>query len=314
MLTALLAIVTGLVLLTAGADQLVVGSGRLARRYGVSSIVVGVVIIGIGTSAPEFVVSAIASYRGDAGLAVGNLAGSNIINLTLVLGVAGLIAPVAVRSSVLRREAPLAVAAVVLFAVAAYAGLGRVAGALLAVAAAGALVLVLRNARVQAGDPMPGEVAAFLAAEPPAVRTGREAVRTLLGLGATLGGAQLLTVGGSTVAARLGVAPAVIGLTVVALGTSLPELFTTVQAQRRGDGDLLVGNLLGSNLFNSVAGGALVGLAGRGEPARLGYPVLAAMVAVALLSWLVLYRGYRVTRVEAGLLLVAYAMTLPLIA
>ncbi|MGI5240670.1 sodium:calcium antiporter [Dactylosporangium sp. CA-139066] len=133
------------------------------------------------------------------------------------------------------------------------------------------------------------------------------------GLVGTLAGAQLLTAGASGVAQRLGVAPAVIGFTVVALGTSLPELVTAVQAQRRGNGDLLVGNLLGSNLFNSVAGGALVGLFGRGEAARLGYPVLAAMVAVSLLSWLVLYRHYRVSRAEALALLVMYALTLPLI-
>jgi len=309
----LLAVLAGLAILTVGADQLVVGAGRLARRFGVAPIVVGVVVIGIGTSAPEFVVSTIAAARGDAGIALGNLVGSNIINLTLILGVAALVAPVAVRSSVPRREAPLAAAGVVLFAVAAYAGLGRAFGAVLAVAAVGATVLLLRRARAGPGDPLPAEVTSFLDTAARPVRTGWEAVRTLLGLAATLGGAQLLTVGGVAIAGRLGVAPAVIGFTVVALGTSLPELFTAVQAQRRGDGDLLVGNLLGSNLFNSLAGGALVGLVGRGEPARLGYPVLAAMAAVTLLSWLVLYRRYRVSRIEAAFLLTVYVLTLPLI-
>ncbi|MFI1994522.1 calcium/sodium antiporter [Actinoplanes sp. NPDC020271] len=313
MLWPLPAVVAGLVILTAGADQLVAGAGRLARRFGVSPIVVGVVIIGIGTSAPEFVVSTIAAARGDAGIALGNLVGSNILNLTLILGIAGLIAPVIVGSSVPRREAPLMVAGVLLFAVAAAAGLGRVAGAVLAFATAAATVLLLRNARVESGDPLPGEVSSFREMAEKPVRTSIESVRTVLGLVATLVGAQLLTTGGADVAGHLGVSPTVIGFTVVALGTSLPELFTAVQAQRRGDGDLLVGNLLGSNLFNSVAGGALVGLAGRGEPTRLGYPVLAAMVAVSLLAWLVLYRRYRVTRAEASFLLVAYLMTLPLI-
>ncbi|MFB9409864.1 sodium:calcium antiporter [Dactylosporangium matsuzakiense] len=194
-----------------------------------------------------------------------------------------------------------------------YVGLGRVAGALLAVAAVAATALLLRNARAEPGDPLPAEVTAFLGASNQQARSVLEGLRTLLGLAATLGGAQLLTSGGAAVAGRLDVAPAVIGFTVIAVGTSLPELFTAVQAQRRGDGDLLVGNLLGSNLFNSVAGGALVGLSGRGEPARLGYPVLAAMAAVAGLAWLVLYRRYLVTRIEATLLLVAYVMTLPLI-
>jgi cation:H+ antiporter len=307
------AAIAGLALLTIAADQLVVGAGRLARRYGVSPVVVGVVIIGLGTSTPEFVVSALAAARGDAGLALGNLVGSNIINLTLILGIAGLLAPVVVRSSVPRREAPLAVAGVVLLASAALLGLGRIAGAILALATVAVVILLLRTSRVESSDPLPAEIGSFLDAGASAVRTGAEVARTALGLAGTLGGAQLLVAGAAGAAERLGVAPAVIGFTVVALGTSLPELVTAVQAQRRRNGDLLVGNLLGSNLFNSVTGGALVGLAGRGDPATLEYPVLAAMVAVALLTWLVLYRRFRVTRVEAGLLLAAYLMTLPLI-
>jgi len=285
----------------------------MASRYGVSPVVVGVVIIGVGTSVPEFVVSALAAARGDTGLALGNLVGSNILNLTLILGVAGLIAPVVVRSSVPRREAPLAVVGVMLLAGAALIGLGYLAGAILALATVVVLVVLLRSSRVRPADPFSDEVHALLNDDAPRIRTGVEATRTVLGLAGTLGGAQLLVVGATGVAQRLGVASTVIGFTVVALGTSLPELVTAVQSQRRHNGDLLVGNLLGSNLFNSVAGGALVGLAGGGAPATLGYPVLAAMVAVALLSWLVLYRRYRVTRVESVLLLAAYLMTLPLI-
>src|SRR5204862_7544615 len=132
-----------------------------------------------------------------------------------------------------------------------------------------------------------------------ATHLGREVLRAVLGLAATLLGAQVLVTNAATAAQRLGVPQTVVGFTLVALGTSLPELVTAIQAQRRRDADLLVGNLLGSNLFNSVAGGALVGLASRDGPARLGYPVLAAMAAISLLTWLVLYRGYRVSRVEA---------------
>jgi cation:H+ antiporter len=123
----------------------------------------------------------------------------------------------------------------------------------------------------------------------------------------------LLVVTAADAAGRLGVPPAVIGLTVVAFGTSLPELVTAIQAQRRHEGDLVVGNLLGSNLFNSLIGGAVVGLAERGAPARLGSPILAAMVAATLLAWLVLRRHHRVSRGAAGLLLAAYLITLPLV-
>jgi cation:H+ antiporter len=303
----------GLVLLTVAADQLVLGAGRLAARLGVAPVVVGVVVIGLGTSAPEFVVSGLAAARGDAGLALGNLVGSNIINVTLILGVASLVAPVVVRSSVPRREAPLSVVAVTLFAVFALIGLGRPAGVVLGVALVAALLLLVRLARTGPADPMPAEVGEFLDEPAPVVHLGQESVRAVLGLAGTLLGAQLLVANAATAAQRAGVPHTVVGFTLVALGTSLPELVTAIQAQRRRNADLLVGNLLGSNLFNSLAGGALVGLTGHRNPARLDYPVLAAMLAVSLLTWLVLYRRYRVSRLEATLLLVTYALTLPLI-
>src|SRR6266511_1986075 len=288
MLTLLALAALGLALLTVAADHLVLGAGRLAARFGISPVVVGVVVIGLGTSAPELVVSGIASVRGDGGLAVANLVGSNVLNVTVILGIAALVAPVKVRSSVPRREAPLSVAAVTLFAALVLVGLGRLAGALLGAALILTVVILVRLAHVTTADPLPAEVGDFLDA-PPVPRAGREALRAVLGLAGTLLGAHLLVANAATAAQRLGVPQTVVGFTLVAVGTSLPEL------------------------FNAVAGGAVVGLMGRGEPARLGYPVLAAMVAVSLLTWLVLYRGYRVSRFEAVLLLVAYALTLPLI-
>jgi len=303
----------GLALLTVAADQLVLGAGRLGARLGVSAVVVGVVVIGLGTSVPEFVVSGLAAGRGDAGLALGNLVGSNILNVTLILGIASLVAPVVVRSSVPRVEAPLSVAGVTLFAAFALIGLGRTGGVVLGAAFVAALVLLVRFARVRPADPMPAEVGDFLDHTTPVPHLGRETLRVIAGLAGTLIGAELLVVNAAAAAQRAGVPQAVVGFTLVALGTSMPELVTSIQAQRRRNADLLVGNLLGSNLFNSVVGGALVGLASRDGPARLGYPVLAAMVAISLLTWLVLYRGYRVSRVEAVALLVAYALTLPLI-
>ena len=133
----------GLILLTLAADQLVLGSSQLARRLRISPVVVGVVVIGLGTSAPEFLVSGMAAARGDTGLAIGNIVGSNILNVTLVLGLAALIAPVAVRSVVVRREAPVAVAAVAVFALAAWVGLGLVVGVLLLVPLVVVLVMLM---------------------------------------------------------------------------------------------------------------------------------------------------------------------------
>ncbi|GAA2396259.1 sodium:calcium antiporter [Dactylosporangium salmoneum] len=304
----------GLVLLTFGADQLVVGAGRLATVLRVAPVIVGVVVIGLGTSAPEFVVSGTAAVRGNAGLALGNLVGSNILNVTLILGVVAVVSPVLVRSSVPVREAPLMVAGVTVFGAFALVGLKLVAGVLLALLSIGALVLLVRLSRVPPDDPLPDDVAAFVEPSPPPGRWWVEAIRIALGLAATLGGAQLVVDNASTLAHLWGVSDTVIGFTLVACGTSLPELMTSVQAQRRGQGDLMVGNLLGSNLFNSLIGGAVVGLAaGRDRIAPFGFAAVTAMVLAGVLAWLLLKRGSRITRPEACVLLCAYCLTLPLL-
>jgi cation:H+ antiporter len=202
---------------------------------------------------------------------------------------------------------------VLLMATFALVGLGRAGGAVLGAAAVAAVVLLVRLSRTRTADPMTDEVEDFLD-RPPAANTARELVRTVVGLAGTLAGAQLLVMTAADAAGRLGVPPAVIGLTVVAFGTSLPELVTAIQAQRRHEGDLLVGNLLGSNLFNSLIGGAVVGLAaGDGTIAPFGFAAVTAMVAAGVLAWLLLKRGSRITRPEACLLLCAYGLTLPLL-
>jgi cation:H+ antiporter len=305
--------VAGLAVLTVGADHLVIGAGRIAARLRVAPVIVGVVVIGLGTSAPEFLVSGLAAARGDVELAAGNLIGSNILNLTLILGIAALVAPVAVRSTVVRREAPLSVCAVLLFGVLAAINLGPLAGAVLAVAGVGAMTMLVRLAFDTPDRALPGEVTEFLD-DRPRHSAAREGLRTALGLAGTLVGAQLLVTNAAEMGARLGVSQVVIGFTVVAVGTSLPELVTAVQAQRRGESDLLVGNLLGSNLFNSLGGGAVVGLAaGSTAAVRIDVGILAAMVFVTLLAWALLFRGQRVSHGEAGVLLAAYLLTLPML-
>ncbi len=308
--------VVGLVLLTFAADHLVLGSSRLARRLRISPVVVGVVVIGLGTSAPEFLVSGLAAARGDTGIAVGNIVGSNILNLTLLLGIAAMIAPIPVASTVIRREVPLAVAAVGLFGLlAVVVGLGVVTGAILAVAGLAALWLLLRWARdTRAGAGLVDEVEEFVAGPPERVRrrTWIEAVRALLGLLGVLAGAQLLVEGASAVATGLGVSQVVIGFTLVALGTSLPELVTSVQAQRRGESDLVVGNLFGSNLFNSLVGGAVIGFAD-GATAYAGVVLAFTMVLSAGLAWALLTRGRQLTRLDGMVLTLAYASVAPLL-
>jgi cation:H+ antiporter len=328
MTSSILLAVAGLVLLTVAADHLVLGASRIATRLRISPVVVGVVVIGLGTSAPEFLVSGVAAARGDTGIALGNITGSNILNLTLILGVAAVIAKVTVASTVIRREVPLAIAAVVLFAGLAWARLTVITGLALLLAAVGALGLLVRWAgrgrnTELAEETMeyvegPGDEGAGPVTTPPAGR-GRttawaEPVRALLGLAGVLAGAQLLVVNASSIAASLGVPPLIIGFTLVALGTSLPELVTTVQAQRRGESDLVVGNLFGSNLFNSLLGGAVVGFAAPGAvPAASGI-LLLVMIVTAVSAWALLGRGLVLTRGEGAVLIGGYLAAMPLLA
>ncbi|QSB16556.1 sodium:calcium antiporter [Natronosporangium hydrolyticum] len=311
MLLLLLLAAAGLALLAIAADQLVIGASRAATRLRISPIVVGVVIIGLGTSAPELVVAGLAAARDEVSLALASLVGSNIVNVTLILGVAALIAPIAISSATARREAPMSVVAVALLAAAAWWGLGLGAGILLAVTTLVAIAVLVLAAR-RTGDPVPASVTA-LTTRP--IRPVRESVRIVFGLAGTVGGAQLLVLSASDLAGRLGVSPEVIGFTLVAIGTSLPELVTAIQAQRRGEPDLVVGNLLGSNLFNSVAGGAVVALAAGGDPDfRLLPALLVVMVGISALAWLLLWLNYRASRRDAVLLLLVYLACLPLLA
>jgi cation:H+ antiporter len=330
----------GLALLTLAADHLVLGSSRLARRLRVSPVVVGIVVIGLGTSAPEFLVSGLAAARGDTGLAVGNIVGSNVLNLTLLLGIAAIIAPMPVAAAVIRREIPLAFAGIVLFGALALAGLGIGTAVALTVAGVAALWLLVRWSRAArpAACPAAGPAASLAAGpteieefETPSAELGTaegwsltsaanraarwwpEVLRALLGLLGVLAGAQLLVDSATAVAVRLGVSQVVIGFTVVALGTSLPELVSSIQAQRRHESDLVIGNLFGSNLFNSLVGGAIIGFSDSAAPARAELVLVLAMVLTAGLAWALLRRGFVLNRIEGGILLLAYAAVTPLL-
>ncbi len=318
MLLPLLGVILGLALLTVAADQFVVGATRIAARLRISTVVIGALVIGFGTSAPELVVSILAGIRGSADLAVGNIVGSNVANLSLVLGVAAVLHPVQVRWPVLRREAPLSLAMVVLFAV--FLASGRfhvVEGVILLSGLLIALSLTMRAATSYgtAASGSADTVQEFLQAGA-IISLRRESVRTGFALVATLAAAQLLVVSASEVARGLGLSEAFIGLTVVAIGTSLPELATAIQASRRGQNDLLVGNLLGSNLFNSGAVGAAAAFAGAGQPLGATITGLGAiiMVVVVTLATFAMVTGRQVRRREGAMLLVIYAASLPLLA
>lgn len=307
--------VVGLALLAFASDWFVVGSARIATVLRVPAVVVGAVVIGLGTSAPEMLVTVLASAQGDAPLAIGNVVGSNLANLTLVLGAGALVGTVVVSSGTLRRETPISAAAVCLFALVLVLGLNRITGSVLFVGLALALVYIIRTAlhsRREDELELITEVIEFEDDASPSL--GREVGRALVGLAGTLLGAHLVVVTAVEVAQGLGLSEGFVGLTIVAIGTSLPELVTAVQAGRRGEADLVVGNVLGSNLFNSFAAGGLIGLVA-GDVALDGGMrwSVALMVVVAVLVGVLMVWRRALGKREALVLLVAYVAIVPLL-
>ena len=312
MFLALIALLGGIGLLAFAADQFVLGAARVALIKQVRPLVVGVVIIGFGTSLPEMLVSAIAAAGDQAGIAIGNVVGSNLANLSLLLGVAAVMVPLAVDSRTVKQEATLALGASIIFAgVVQGGGITSFEGGLLLALMIGVLYLVTKRSP---GDPLGPETVELT--EPSDHRLGFESMRTLLGLAGTVGGAQLLLWGAVDLAERAGLSGGFVGATIVAVGTSLPELVTVVQSARRGETDLIVGNLLGSNLFNALVVGGIVGLVGSAPIDDSGITVVAplAAVVVSLLALIVMRTEHTVTRREGALLILAYAATVPFLA
>lgn len=305
-----LLLVTGLALLTYAADRFVLGAARLSSALRVAPVLIGAIVIGFGTSAPELLVSTLATVQGSQDLAFGNIVGSNSANLLLVLGAAALIRPLGVQTTTMRRELPLMLVATgVLTAVAFDRRVVLIEGLVLLAVAAVSLTVIVRTGLQdrEAAAALEAEVAEYEGEAGPAPVPA--ALLALAGLIGTLAGAQLLVTGATGVARALGVSEAVIGLTVVAVGTSLPELVTAVAAARRNEPDLVVGNVLGSNLFNSVVVGGVSGVlatATLDETFRLS---LGVMVGASLLAALFLRTGHLLVRWEALLLLIGFVAT-----
>lgn len=312
MVLAAIGMFAGLALLVAAAEWFVVGAVRVADRLRLSAVVIGAVVIGFGTSAPEMVVSGLAARQGTVDIAIGNIIGSNVANLSLVLGAAALVTAVTVAGSTIRREGTIAVVATIAFAVAVQNGLTRIEGGLLLLALA---LFVISSFRVSTPDPeLTGEVEEFLTDAP--IQLGREVTRTLVGLIGTLVAAQALVESATTIASNFGVGEGFIGLTIIAVGTSLPELATALQAARKDQTDLILGNLLGSNVFNSLGVSGIAGLVGAGQvvdPDLTGMAI-ALMLLITFGAAAAMFTGRRVVRQEGVLLLIAWVAMIPLIA
>lgn len=300
-------ILGGLVLLFGGGEALVRSAVSIARRLGVSPLVIGLTLVGFGTSAPELTTSLQAALGGAPGIAVGNVVGSNIANLLLILGLAALVAPIAVDRRALKRDGSMLVAttlgvgALLVFDLTTRPlGLAMVACLIAYVVF---VYLAERRAMADASALLHAQEAAAVAA----AGWGLSLALALGGLVGVVGGASLLVEGAVALATRAGVSETLIGLTLVAVGTSLPELATSAIAARRGQGDVALGNLVGSNIFNllGILGvtAAVTPLAVPPEIAALDAWVMGAVTALALL---LAVTGRRVTRGEGTLLLALY--------
>jgi cation:H+ antiporter len=303
--------VLGLVLLIVGADLLVAGASRVAARLGISSLVIGLTVVAFGTSAPELAVSLTGALGGQADLALGNVVGSNIFNLLFILGATALVAPLPVQPQLIRFDVPLMIGASVLCWLLAWDGVvGRLDGIILAagiVAYTTALILPTRRKRVEGGDLSPQ-------AEPPPAPGWRDKLPVQLlqilgGLVMLVAGSRWLVEGAIVAAKAFGVSELVISLTIVAAGTSLPEVATSILAAIRGERDIAVGNVVGSNIFNLLCVLGLTsaicpsGVAVAPQALALDIPI---MTAVAVLCFPLFVTGKIVARWEGAVFLAYY--------
>jgi len=307
----------GLVLLAVGGEFLVRGAVQLAERLGVSPLVIGLTLVGFGTSMPELVASVQASLAGSPGIAVGNVVGSNIANILLILGIAAMISPVAVASRALSRDGGVVLATAVLFAVVGFTmDLGRLSGVVFLGLLAGYILYAWRQESVGTD----GHTAVFEKAQafenthPGVHAAGAGPGRLALSVGMALGGLVLVMLGGRLLvdgaidlARTLGIAESVIGLTIVAVGTSMPELVTSLVAALRRQGDVALGNVLGSNIYNILGIGGVIGLiAPTTIPPEMARFDILVMVAVSALLLLFAWTGMRIGRREGGVLMAGY--------
>jgi len=308
LVTHFLMFLAGLVALVAGADLLVRGASRLALSFGISPLVVGLTIVAFGTSAPEMAVSAGAVLNGQTGLAMGNVVGSNIFNVLFILGLSALLAPLVVDRQLIRQEVPIMVglSALVLW-MAMDLGISFADGAVLLGALLAYIVLLYRQGKNAA----PSEVSDALLSNAPGLlsRLPVQLALIVVGLAMLVLGSRWLVDAATTFATMLGVSPLVIGLTIVAAGTSLPEVATSVIAALRGEREIAVGNVLGSGIFNlgAVLGiSAMVSGTGLQVPPSLLAFDLPVMLAVAVACLPVLFTGHLIARWEGAVFLGYY--------
>lgn len=308
--------IAGFILLVGGAELLIRGASRIALRFGIQPIVVGLTIVAFGTSAPELMVSVIANVTnsGSSDLAIGNIVGSNIANLGLILGLCGSVYALRVNRHIVTVEYPLLIGVTVIFSWMLYGGLlGQLEGMILFVGLLAFIVWNVITARKQyemahaAEETIEAAAAVDERILRPSEQLWFDLLLFIMGLGGLVLGADWLVNGSRTIALALGVSEVVIGLTLVAVGTSLPEVATSLVASFRGQGDLAIGNVVGSNLFNILG---VAGLTAAIKPLRapdnIGLDLIVMLIFTALVYLMVLQRPHRVNRWQGWVLILIY--------
>jgi cation:H+ antiporter len=316
-LNTLLLFVVGGVLLIGGAELLVRGASRLAIAAGISPLVVGLTVVAFGTSSPELAVTVSSTFAGESDVALGNVVGSNIFNVLLILGLAALVAPLVVAQQLVRLDVPIMIGASALVLVLSLDGLiGRLDGAILFAGIVSYTVFLIRQSRRETAAVRGEYEEAFGGEERKHSATAINVLFVAVGLGLLVLGSRWFVQAAITTATALGVSELVIGLTIVAAGTSLPEVATSVLATIRGERDIAVGNVVGSNIFNLLA---VLGLGSLVAP--VGIPVssgalsfdIPIMIAVAVATLPIFFTGYTIARWEGAVFLgyyVAYTVYL----
>ncbi len=305
MVLAIISVLCGLVLLGVGAEGLVRGSSSIALRMGVTPLVIGLTIVAMGTSSPELIVSLQAALGGNSDLALGNIVGSNICNVALILGAAALARPLDVRYPLLQREVPVMIAVTLVLAAFLHDGvLSRIEGAVLAASAVIYTVLIYRSARNEHNAEVVAEYAQELRKPQPSGY--RSALLVAAGFAGLLVGANILVSGAIVIAQTLGMSQVLIGLTVIAIGTSLPELAISVVAARRNDADVAFGNVLGSNILNILLVLGVVAMIKPISAAGLRPLDLGVLIGSAVLVYLLMWPRRKLSRWDGAILLLGY--------
>lgn len=309
MLEAIVFLCIGLTLLVWSADRLVYGAAALAKNLGVTPLVIGMTILAMGSSAPEMMVSATAALDGKTDTAVGNVLGSNIANIALILGITALIKPLSISSEIIRRELPLMMGVTLIAGVLLWdSHLGFFEGVLLVVLFVAFLLAMLRisrNAKATGGDPLVEEQESDI---PDGVSNPKAVMWTLIGLVLLPYAASMLVDSAVTIAKYFGMSDLVIGLTIIAIGTSLPELAASVASLFKGEDDMAVGNIIGSNVFNILAVMGIPGLLNPStlSPLAMGRDYYVMLGVSILLVLMALGKRRRINRVEGFILLATF--------